>query len=678
MTTRLFTEVRTVAECAALFPKTTTAVAELAAAAKARALTALEAVYATAEPRTFQNTAVSIDLAAANLDASASILSVVKNTHTDSAVREEARKWMVDLDAFSIDHFSSNRKLYNALKSIDASTVPTARSEYQYWLENELKDYRRRGMDLPDETFAKVVALEKEISECTTQFNSNVAEDNTQVLIGLDGLTGVPAGIVSGLKKTEDGQSYILKMDYPTYFGVMKNCEVAATRKAMSDAFERRAFPKNEPVLRDVIFKRNQMASMLGYASFSDFDLDSKMARTPAIAQKFIDDLVPRLQIKWNQELAFLKQNLHSSVVLSDAGEIQYYDIAFCMEHAKKQLLNVDETTIQEYFPMNTTVKALFDIYEAFFDIVFESHEVGSELWHKDVTVLAVKDRQTKDLIGHIVLDLFPREGKYSHACCHSVVPPALTDDGKTFSPSLSVVLANFPAATETKPPLFLHSDVETFFHEFGHAIHGLMGRSHMATFAGTRVKRDFVELPSQMLEEWLWEPSILSKVTSHYETKETLPESLIKAKVASQNAFSGRDSLRQLQFATYSLSIFGNPFSTSAKTPEELDAANLFCGIQPRLIPGVQFSNDNHFECAFGHLMGYAATYYGYMWSEVFAQDVFDYIRSHDGLLSAEMGRRYVDCIIGVGGAEDPNDMLKKFLGREPNSDAFLKKLGV
>lgn len=674
--------VASAAECAGLFPKTLDDIRALALGAKEQAKAALDAIIS--NEKTF-TTCSAVDRTAGALSLTSGILSVVKNVHPEKQMRDEASSQMVALESFSIDNLSSNKALYLALKEV--SETPSIAQlveqdpQTQYWLNEELTGFRRRGLELESASFALVVQIQKDIAALTTSFSTNIAEDKTHIEVAEGDLVGVPEAIVRNLTKNESNGAFILKMDYPTYFGVMKNCEVAATRLAMSQAFENRAYPTNVPVLQELIFKRKQLATLLGYASYSHYDLDSKMAKHPDTAKSFIASLVPGLQKKWEEEQEVLKRNLHSSVVLTSDGRIPAWDIAFCINNVKKNELNVSETTIQEYFPLDSTVKALFSVYEAFFDISFEQINNGEELWSPKTSTLAVYDRAEvsggKPLLGHIVIDLFPREGKFSHACCHSVVPPVLQEDG-TFSPALSVVLANFPTASGDAPAMFLHDDVETFFHEFGHAIHGLMGRSKMMTLAGTRVKRDFVELPSQMLEEWLWEPSILEKITSHYQTGATLPMDLIRSKVASQNAFSGRDSLRQLQFATYALDIFGAPFSANIKEPSEYDTSALFRAIQPKMLPGVSFSDATHFECAFGHLTGYGATYYGYMWSEVFAQDVFQYIKERDGLLSPELGRRYRDKIIGVGGGRDPNEMLKDFLGREPNSNAFIQKLGV
>lgn len=685
MSRKVFASTETASACAALFPGSVEGIQQIVVDAKARALQALGTVYAAAGLRSFANTAQATDLASAEVGISSGILSVVKNVSPDKKLRDEANKQIVDLQAFVIDQFGANRQLYSAFKeyvSTEEWTRGAAQGgvsgERRYWLEEELKDFKRRGFELPEAQFAEIVALQKELSALSTKFSTNVAEDTTEVRFPLAALAGVPESVVKGLKPAADDPTLlVLKMDYPTYFGVMKNCEVAATRQAMSNAFENRAFPANLDVLKDVITRRHKLATMLGYTSYAHYDLENKMAKTPDTAQRFVDDLIPRLQHKWALEKQVLLRNLHPSVTLTAAGDIPAWDIAFCINNVKKTELNVSETVIQEYFPLDSTVQALFTVYQKFFDITFVTHDNASGLlWHKDTSMLEVRSNRTTTCIGYIVLDLFPREGKFSHACCHSVVPPVLQDDG-TFSPALSVVLANFPAATADAPALFLHDDVETFFHEFGHAIHGLMGRTAMATFAGTRVKRDFVELPSQMLEEWLWEPEILQLVTKHYKTGDTLPIALIDAKVASKNAFSGRDSLRQLQFATYALAIFDAPFA-AGQGPHGLDTTALFRAVQSPILGGVQYSETAHFECAFGHLMGYAATYYGYMWSEVFAQDVFEFIKAEKGLLSPVLGRRYVDNIIGVGGGDDPNAMLTRFLGRPPNADAFLRKLGV
>jgi thimet oligopeptidase len=345
----------------------------------------------------------------------------------------------------------------------------------------------------------------------------------------------------------------------------------------------------------------------------------------------------------------------------------------FAINQYKQKHLNVDERKVQEYFPMESTVKALFDIYESFFDLQFVRSE-EKVFWHDDVFSMLVFDRKTKKQLGCVILDLYPREGKFTHACCMGVIPPTMVNGEP--NTAVTVVLANFPKPSGSKPALLMHDDAETFFHEFGHAIHYIFGRSKMQTVAGYNVKMDFVELPSQMLQEWLWEPAILKRVTSHYQTHEPLPDALIEAKVKSKNAFTGRDSLRQLQFATLSLDIFSAEFS--GRKESELDVSKLIREVQPAVLPHVNYPESSHLHCNFGHLTGYAACYYGYMWSEVFALDVFAYIKARNGLLDPAVGRRYAECILSRGGGADPNELLVEFLGRPPNEEAFLKHLGI
>ncbi|RNE96407.1 metallo-peptidase, Clan MA(E), Family M3, partial [Trypanosoma conorhini] len=683
MARRLFADVETASTCACLFPKSVSACQVVAEAAKKRALEKLNAIYSVEGNRTFTNTAVAVDIAAAEFGVSSSLLSVVMNVSADKATREEANKRIVELKAFEIDNFQSNKRLYAALK--DVSQSPEYRKEYlegkkdreySYWLEEELKDYRRKGMELPEDKFKEVVELQKELSALCTTFSRNISEDKSEILVSAEDLRGVPESIIKGLKKADDGR-LVLKMDYPTYFAIIKNAEVAATRQVMARAASNKAYPVNEQVLKEMIVKRQTLAELLGFPSYSYLNLDDKMAKSPETASRFVNDLIPRLKQKWNSELELIKKHLHESCILTEDGRLQDYDVAFMMNQIKKNQLNVSETEIQEYFPLDVTVKGLFDIYQAFFNITFTRIDNGSELWDESVFTLHVKDNASGKTLGHVIMDLFPREGKFSHACCHSVVPPVLLHGSENeYSPALGVVIANFPAASKDQPSLFLHDDVTTFFHEFGHAIHGLMGRSRMASFAGTNVKWDFVELPSQMLEEWVWEPELLQKISSHYKTHEHLPSSLVEAKVKSRNAFSGRDSLRQLEFATYSLEIFAAPFA-GGKDTNKLDTTGLMRDIRSRINPYIKYGDDTHFECSFGHLTSYGAGYYGYMWSKVFALDVYGYIKSHNGLLDPVIGKRYVSDIIGVGGGRDPSEMLKKFLGREPNSDAFLKSLG-
>ena len=315
---------------------------------------------------------------------------------------------------------------------------------------------------------------------------------------------------------------------------------------------------------------------------------------------------------------------------------------------------------------MEKTIKGLLSIYEQFLGLRLKQVDVDG-LWHDEVRTLAVYDKKSNALLGYILLDLHPRPFKFSHACAGSIVP-STTHDGKP-TIQVSVVLANFPKGQGGQPSLLKPSDVRTFFHEFGHAIHYILGRQELASMAGANVKRDFVEMPSQMLEEWLWDNEILKMVSGHHKTGESLPDELIDTMIAVKNIAEGAAIQRQISLGTLSLNCF--------KDGAHKDVHKLVKESQQKCCPHIAFEPKAHMYAAFGHLTGYGARYYGYLWSKVFALDLFNEIKKH-GLLDPVIGKRYRELVIGRGGSKDPNELLKDFLGREPNSDAFFKDLGI
>lgn len=676
MQSPLFAKVASPASCAKLFPFSVQGCVEWVEQAKARAEASLkEIVEHPSESRNFENTGKACDVAVSNLRCACSVLEVVTQLALEKEVRSEASKQHVALEVYFIEKFNTNRDLFNALKDVSVRD-PSKEAEVSYWLQKQLDEFRRQGLELPEEEFEKVKALQKELSSISSAFHQNIAEDNTQLEFSAAELEGTPETVLSVLSKVDDGSRYIVRMDYPTVQGILNNCTVSTTREKVACAFENRAYPANEKLLHEAVLKRHELSQLLHYPSYAHLYLADKMARTPETARAFIEELVPKVHRKWLREFENLKANMPPGCTLTPEGCIKSCDLLYAMNHIKKSQLNVDETCIQEYFPLESTVEGLFFIYQNFFDITLTkvTDTPGVQLWHKDVDILEVKHKSNGALVGYVIMDLFPREGKYTHACCHPVFPPVLLDDNTT-APGLAVVVANFPRATEGCPALLTHSDTTTFFHEFGHSLHVLLSRTKLASVAGTNVELDFVELPSQMLEQWLWEPSILQKITKHYKTGEPLPQSLIDAKVKSKNAFSGRDTLRQLCFATLSLEVFSVPFSVS---PKPLNTHKLYHDIHKRLLPEVMLPGTEHLECSFGHLMGYDAGYYGYMWSNVFAQDTFHFIRQHNGLLDPAIGNRYTASILSVGGSRDPNESLRELLGREPDNRAFLANIGV
>jgi len=454
---------------------------------------------------------------------------------------------------------------------------------------------------------------------------------------------------------------------------VMERCTAANTREQFFRTFNNRAYPANDLLLRKLIELRHELATLLGFASYAELNLADSMAQQPERARKFLQELLIPIREKSTQELAKLRQHLHPSVKLSPEGKFQPWDLNFSKSHYKQTQQSLDEVYIAEFFPMDSTIKGLLKIYETFFSLSFvevPASELAGKLWHPDVRLIEVYTQDKTTLIGYLFLDLHPRPHKYSHACEMNIIP-AWSDEamGKN-PPAVAVVIANFTQPTDDQPALWKRtSEVSTFFHEFGHALHDLLGRSALAGSAGTRVKRDFVELPSQMLEEWLKDRAILKQLSCHYKTGECLPDELISRIINAENDEIGTHLQRQISFALLALNYY-QPGAT--KDPDVIMRA-----INTEIISYVVDDPTAHMYASFGHLTGYGAQYYGYLWSQVYALDLFDTIKQH-GLLDPHIGERYVSCILRPGGSKDPNKLLEEFLGRQPTITPFLAQKGL
>ncbi|HLJ31419.1 MAG TPA: M3 family metallopeptidase [Candidatus Babeliales bacterium] len=634
------------------------------------------------DQRTFANTAQPLDelLALSNLMIVQRIFEALELLSPDQAIRNSAHDAYISIQAFWVDHVTSNKALYNAFMAYESQNKYEELSAQQrYFISDMVDSFKREGLALDDETLLKVNTLRKELAALTADFDRNIAQDNRTITVNSDELAGLDNDFIATLPQTDNGL-YILGVDYPTYFKVMENCAVAQTRKKLYTAFNNRAYPANDTLLKQIIIKRDELAHLLGYTDFASLDIDDQMAHTPAKAHAFIMDLIDKSTPKAHAEIALLTQTLPASVEFSADGKIHPWDWAYLENSYKKTHFNLDEEKIAEYFPMENSIKELLDIYRQFLSIEFQ--EVAAPgLWHEDVSAVRVVDKNGQ-LLGTLILDLYPRANKYSHAA-HTTIIPASYKHGVRI-PDISIVMANFTKPTANKPSLLKRDEVKTFFHEFGHALHAILGATEVASLAGTHTKRDFVELPSQMLEEWLHDKDILKKVSRHYVTGESLPDDMIDTIINLKNLTTGYFVTRQSCLSSLALSYFGSSFAplsprlqSAGKASADKDPYTIMEQLYTTMLPYMAFSKDNHFYTSFGHLTGYGAKYYGYLWSKVFALDMFATIKKY-GLLNPEIGQRYIKEVLSKGGAQDPNELLYNFLGREPNAEAFLQEMGL
>ena len=663
-------KVQRIEDVVALFPKDKQNLDTLVSQALAEANKGLEKIYAIKE-RTFDNTVRAFDRIASKFQIAHTIANVLSLVSPDEHVRAAAQEACSRLQDFAVINFSQNKRLFQALSDYKHHLEQDGifrdkeklTAQEEYFLKETLDEYQRQGLQLPEEIQKKIIELKKELAKLELAFEMNIAKDVRFIEVTGPELKGLDKAFKKCLEKTKEGK-YKIGIDYPTYRKVMEECSVSQTRKKLFKEFSKRGYPANEEVLKKVIALRDKLATILRYPSYARLDIENQMAKTPENVEQFLYSVAGPCEIKAKDEVLLYKKDV-GGIPLSADGKFYPWDLGFIKNSYKKKHLAIDESQIAQYFPLEYTLPALLTVYEKFFGLSFKPIDIKG-LWHESVIALAVyKDAC---FIGTVLLDLFPRPHKYSHAAEVSIVPTIRTKNGD-FYPAVVLVIANFPAATKTMPSLFKRADVITFFHEFGHAIHSLLGVTELASLSGTAVKNDFVEMPSQMLEEWMWDPEILKMVSKHYKTGEPLSDDLIKKIRALKNFDSGEQALRQLLFAFASLEFF--------KKGENKDIFGIWKRLHETFSSHVMFDDEERDYCSFGHLMGYGAKYYGYMWSKVFALDLFYYIQKF-GLLDNGIGSHYVCKVIGKGGSGDPAEFIRNFLGRKPNSEAFFKDLGI
>jgi len=624
-----------------------------------------------AENRSFENTARALDVIQEHFSTMTSALHSLEMVSPEEAIRNACHEAVIELQKFAVDAFGSNVALYKAFKAyVDGNAKKEKlNNEETYFLEESMRDFKREGLHLPEDKLEEVKKVKKELAELTMAYETNIAQDQSFIAVPEHDLAGVDRDMVENLKRDDQGNCKVT-CDYPTYNEVIENCTVEQTRKKLYFAFQNRAYPQNIEVLHNVIAKRDELAKKLGFESFAALDIDAAMAENPKTSEKFVDNLIGFAQKKSKKELLDFSHDLPTGVSLDKHGKFNPWDLSYIKNSYKKKHFSYDERMVAEHFEASKTIQGLFDIYQKFLGLKFNLVK-PAWAWHEDVQVIQVFDSKTNDLRGYIVLDLYPRANKYSHACCYPIVHTVKQNNNGviTKTPSFSLVIANFPKATKNKPALLKHGDVTTFFHEFGHAMHGLLGSTEMNGFSGTSVKTDFVEMPSQMFEEWMYDKQMLKQVSAHYKTGKPLDDKTIDTLSELKKFDSGYFVLRQCWLSLLSLNYY--------KAGAHKDTNAITKALAEKLFLTVRFEPDTHYQAAFGHLMGYGAKYYSYMWAKVFALDIFEKI-NREGLLNPEAGRAFAQQVLGKGGSVAPDKILRDFLGREPNQQAFLRNLGM
>jgi thimet oligopeptidase len=617
---------------------------------------------------TFENTVRALDDVYAKILQTVHRVEVIEQAHPDPKMRSAGLDAVQKLDEFIVG-VDYRKDLYRSIKAY-LDTNPRLEGQDARLVEFTLRRYKRAGLTLSDENQQKVEALRKQLAGIQAHFAVNANNAASPLKFTKDELEGASDDF---LKHTKTGENeYTVDANVPPdYIYAMTNCVREETRKRLCIAHDTRAKEKNLPLAARAIEIRAQLAELLGYRSWTDYQEEVKMAKTGKNALDFEEQLKTALEPKYQAEISELKK-AKASVAGSSSPDLKLWDWYFTAALLQKQKYNIDAEALRVYFPFDRVLDGMFKVYEHIFQIEIRPVDTPAG-YQSDLTVYAVLDQQSHQPLGLFYLDLFPRPGKYNHFANFTLINGGLLPDGKYQRPVVDLI-CNFPPPAGDRPSLASHDDVVTIFHEFGHAMHAILTTVNYVQFSGTSVPGDFVEAPSQMLEYFAWDKKVLDGFAGDYrDLAKKIPTEILAKLREADLATKACSYRRQLSFGLLDLLIH-EPLTASQKA--DLN------GYANSILNDVFFPSDpsTAMLASFGHLFsGYDAGYYGYAWADAIAADMAAVFQSApDGFLDATVGRRLRDEIYAVGDSRDTTISVEKFLGREHTTGPFLKKLGI
>jgi Zn-dependent oligopeptidase len=582
----------------------------------------------------------------------------------DDAVRDTAREWEQKLGQYAVS-LGFREDLYEAVKEFSESAEAKALTgDEKRLLDRTMLDYKRNGFGLPKEQRARVQELMNKLVELGTEFRRAIDEWEDGIAVPREALAGMPDRWIDGLRTIEEGgvTKYRVTLDYPEIQPFMDYAERADMRREMFMKNQNKGGEANVKVLEESIRARQEVASLLGYESWAAYIVEKRMSKAPANVTRFLDDLQPKVQVKADADLALL-----STAKLEHEGDrtVNIWDWWFYTKRLLETEYAVDDFAVAEYFPLEAVTEGLFLVTQELLGIRYEP-ATDAQRWHDDVQAFDIYDKDGKAPFARFYMDLYPRPNKFGHAAAFTLRSGRALPDG-TYQQPVSSIVANFTKPSADAPSLLRHTEVVTYFHEFGHILHQTLTKARFLEFSGSSTERDFVEAPSQMLEHWVWDRDVLRRFSRHHKTGAPLPDDLLDAMIRAKNVSSGIATLRQMFFARLDFAYHSAGFNG--------DTMATLRELYP--VTGFPYPPDTHFQSGFGHLFGYDAGYYGYLWSRVFGDDMFTRFEAA-GVLDAATGADYRRKILERGGSVDGDVLVRDFLGREPNSDAFLRELGL
>jgi thimet oligopeptidase len=607
---------------------------------------------------TFSNTVLAFERAQSAWAQSWIPLQFAAEVSPDAAVRDAARSIQTQVNDTAIA-LGQREDLYRLFEAAAAKGETLDEADRRL-LEGTLRGFVKNGMGLEPAARERLKALQTRLAAIGQDYEKNISEhkDSLEIDAARAETLGLPADYLASLPR-QDGK-VVVGLDYPSYQPFMRYANDGALRRALHEKFERRGAPVNLPLAKEALELRRDIAAMLGRPSFPALALEDRMAKTPENVDSFLQRVakavMPRARAETAELLALKRRDDPS------ARRIEGWDVGYYGRKLREERYALDSNEVKQYFPVDKVVEGTLKVYQRVLGVTFREVSDGPR-WHPDVRLFEIVGADG-GRIGHFYLDLYPRPDKFSHAAAFPLSIGMEAEDGSYVEP-VAAMVTNFPKAAPGKPALMPHSDVETFFHEFGHLMHGTLTRAKRASQSGTSTATDFVEGPSQMLEEFVWTPEVLAELSGHWQTGAPIPAALFAKMTAARSVLSATEYAFQAALAMADMALH-------AQVPA--DPSALFNRILTELT-GIDVQPGEHPLASFGHLMGYEAGYYGYLWSKVFALDMFSRFAA-GGVLSPEVGASYRREILETGSSRPESESLKAFLGREPSEAAFAKEL--
>lgn len=640
----------------------------------AQARAEVDAIINNPEAPTFENTIEALEFSGQALDRLSSIFFNLNSAETNDTMQQIAQEVSPKLTAFGND-IALNEILFQRVKAVYNQRETLSLSPEQLMLlEKKYKGFSRNGALLNEEKKNRLREIDTDLAKLKLTFGENVlAETNSYFkhITNAEDLAGIPEGAqeaAAALAQSKGLEGWVFTLDFPSYMPLITYADNRELRKELALAFGKKAFQdnahNNTEILKKIVALRHERAQLLGYESHAHFVLEERMAQHPETVKTFLNDLLakakPAAQREFAQLSAFAKEK-------DGLDHLEKWDGAYYSEKLKQELFDLDDELLKPYFPLEKVLQGAFTVAEKLFGLTF--HEIDTvDKYHPDVQTYEVRG-EANEFVALFYADFFPRAGKRPGAWMTSFKPQYI-QNGVNERPHVSIV-CNFTPPTPSKPSLLTFNEVTTLFHEFGHALHGMLANTTYPSLSGTSVYWDFVELPSQVMENWCYEPEALALFAHHYETGEVIPQSYVDKIKESASFLEGMATVRQLSFGLLDMA-----YHAQVPTIDDVKAFEVAATCETALYPDVAA---NCVSPAFSHIFqgGYSSGYYSYKWAEVLDADAFAYFQEK-GIFNKEVGTQFKENILSKGGTALPMELYKKFRGQEPKPEALLKRAGL